>query len=80
MTRKKFPFRGLDEIGIDQLRKVSPEIEDMMEYVLTFGGGSLKVRIGGDDNPDYRHIGIVFFVKSADEAIEEFEKTETIHR
>lgn len=77
MTRRKFPFRGVDEIGIDQIRKVSYEVDDMMEYVLTFGGGSLKVRIGTDDNPDYRHISIVFFVSAADKAIEKFETTAT---
>lgn len=78
MERRMFPFRGTDEIGIDQNQKVSREIPDMMEWILTFGGGNLKVKVGKtNEDPDYRRIGIVFFVGYADEQIERFEITQT---
>jgi len=72
IERQKFLFRGNMEYELSMRRNVNYVIMDMLEYILTFGGGHLKVV---SPNNEVEYIGLVFFIKWVDEELDKYEKT-----
>lgn len=71
IERTKFLLRSQHELPINPSRPVNYHILDVMEYILTFGGGHLRVKTA---EHGHEYIGLVLFVKSVDERIDFFEK------
>lgn len=74
LEREKFLLRSKIEHEISPRRPVNYELLDVLEYILTLGGGHLKLKL--DDHHE-KFIGLVLFVKSVDDEIDKYENTPT---
>jgi len=64
--------RATEEVVISPERRVNYDIPDLMDSMLTFGGGFLVTQL--DESGHTKRIGIVFKVRKLDNRIDQFER------